>query len=423
MLVKSIESSSVGNLSLLVRDISLLFGLYLFPRLSEYMTVLSTFDELIFVFMISVIVLRVLYLKYIFTKFDILLFAYLLYSLFLIYYDHLPLAHIMQIFITSKFIIIYLYYNSMEEQYKAELFRLLVKAILIIFIISAILSVFQFLMPGVMHSYSHDGRGVFGITPGGIFWSRVLFPEFLLMFIVVIFSFKAFSKDSFAIWHQLKYYIFLTVFVLVFLTFARKELVFLVLLIPVLFYDKVSTSSKPIVYMSMIFFIAVMSITFMIIFSDINARTFTGEQVRFHIFEYAMEIFRYYFPFGSGPGTYGSIMSMQYHDVYEQFDVSAQIVGTAEKRGVIFDLFLISLLAEYGLGWIFFILFFISMAWTRHNQYLSKELNLTKLKSSLFILILGISIFVPILLNWVGFVMFALLALVSNKGKYNAYSN
>lgn len=114
---------------------------------------------------------------------------------------------------------------------------------------------------------------------------------------------------------------------------------------------------------------------------------------------------------------------MQYQDVYEQFEVSSRIVGTDEKRGPIFDLFLISLLAEYGLGWIFFILLFISMTFTRANNYLSVYLNFTKLKVLFFILIVGLSIFVPILLNWIGFLMFSILALISNKGKYNAHSN
>lgn len=413
----------VNNLSLILRDTFILFGLYLFPKISEFVPFFSFFDELIFLFMVSIIILRILYLKYIFTKFDILLISYLLYSFFLVFYNHLPLANMMQIFITSKFIIIYLYFNSMNEQYKAELFILLFKVLFIIFLISVVLSVFQFTMPGIMHSYSHDGRGILGITPGGIFWSRVLFPEFLLMFIVLLFSFKRFSKDSFELLYRFKYYIFFIIFILIFLTFARKELAFLVLLIPVLFYDKISTSSKPIVYMFMIFSIILIAIAFLSIFADINARTFTDTQIRFQIYKYAMEIFQYYFPFGSGPGTYGSIMSIQYTDVYEQFNVISQIVGTDEKRGVIFDLFLFSLLAEYGIGWIFFILFFISMIFTRPNRFLNSYLNFTKLKISFFILILGISVFVPILLNWVGFVMFTILALISNKGKYNANSN
>lgn len=423
MLEKNIALLRVNNTSLLIRDILLLVGLYIFPKLSQSVSILSFFDELIFLFMINVILLRILYLKYIFTKFDILLLSYLLYSFFLIFYNHLPMGNMMQIFLTSKFIIIYLYFNSMNEQYKAELFLLLFKVLFIIFFISIILSVLQFTIPEIMHSYSHDRRGILGIIPGGIFGSRVLFSEFLLIFIVLLFSFKRFPKDSFELLYRFKYYIFFIVFILVFLTFSRKELVLLTLFIPILFYDKISTSSKPIFYMLLIFSLFLMAFTFITVFADINEKTFTDKQIRFHIYLYAMDIFQYYFPFGSGPGTYGSIMSMQYQDVYEQFEVSSRIVGTDEKRGPIFDLFLISLLAEYGLGWIFFILLFISMTFTRANNYLSVYLNFTKLKVLFFILIVGLSIFVPILLNWIGFLMFSILALISNKGKYNAHSN
>lgn len=409
--------------SYILRDTFLILGLFIFPVLSKTIPIFSLFDELIFAFMIGVILLRIIYLKYIFTTFDILIFLYFVYSSFLIFFNHIPLTHFMQIFITSKFIFIYLYFNSMNDHYKAELFLHLFKILIIIFSISAILSVLQFLLPGPLNSYSNDGRGLLGITPGGIFWSRTLYPEFLLVFIIFFFSFTHLLKGSFQLFFQFKYYIFILIFILVFLTFARKELLLLTLLTPLLLNDKILASSKPIIYMLMVFSIFMLFILLLSVFADINSNTFTDKQVRFHLFQYAIEIFQYYFPFGSGPGTYGSIMSIQYKDIYEQFDVSSQIVGTDEKRGVIFDLFLISLLAEYGLGWIFFILIIISMIWNKPNPYLIGQLNFTKLKISISIFLMTIAVFVPILLNWVGFVMFTMLALISNKGKYNVHSN
>jgi len=373
--------------------------------------------------MITVIVLRILYLKYVFTTFDLLLSLYFIYSSFLIFFNHLPLSHFMQIFITSKFIFIYLYFNSMHEKYKAELFLHFFKLLILIFIISAILSIFQFTLPGFLNSYSHDGRGFLGVTPGGIFWSRTLYPEFLLLFIILFFSFSNIPNDRFQNFFKLRFYIFSLTFLLVFLTFARKELVLLTLLTPFLFRDKISASSKPIIYLLMIFSALILTFVFLSVFADINSHTFTDKQVRFHLLQYSIEIFQYYFPFGSGPGTFGSIMSIQYQNIYEQFNVSSQIVGTNEKRGVIFDLFLISLLAEYGLGWIFFIFIFISMIWNKPNPYLKQLLNYPKIKTTIFIFLLIISIFVPILLNWVGFVMFTMIALIFDKGKYNAASN
>jgi hypothetical protein len=112
-------------------------------------------------------------------------------------------------------------------------------------------------------------------------------------------------------------------------------------------------------------------------------------------------------------------MSVNYQDIYEKFSVSKQITGYNGQRGVIFDLFLVSLLAEYGLGWIFFILFLITMTWNKDNPYLNPYINLFKLRLLLFIVLLSIGIFVPILLNWVGFMIITILALISDKGKYS----
>ena len=399
----------------ILRDLIFLLGLLAFPMLSDHFTLFKMFDEGIFLLMSIIIFLRIISLHYQFTGFDILFISYLLYSLFLITYNHLPLSHIMQILITSKFILIYLYFNSMPEEYKAKLFHAIIKMLTILFILSVMISILQFILPSQFHGYSNDGRGILGITAKGIFMSRTLYPEFLLMFIIIIFSYK---KPIISI-IRYQYYLFLLSFILIFLTFARKELVLLILLVPFLFYDKIDQKSKPLLFSTMIIFIVLAIFAFIIIFAEINASTFTDKQVRYHIYQYTMEVFNYYFPFGSGPGTFGSIMSVNYQDIYEKFSVSKQITGYNGQRGVIFDLFLVSLLAEYGLGWIFFILFLITMTWNKDNPYLNPYINLFKLRLLLFIVLLSIGIFVPILLNWVGFMIITILALISDKGKYS----
>jgi len=100
----------------------------------------------------------------------------------------------------------------------------------------------------------------------------------------------------------------------------------------------------------------------MVMGEETNAE-FTDKYVRFQMFGYAVQIMMDYFPIGSGPGTYGSLFSLEYTNIYDKYMVSNRIVYGVNDfgRGPIFDLFLISLTAEYGIGILIYFIFIYSL--------------------------------------------------------------
>jgi len=401
-------------------DILLLVSLFVIPKLSFVSSIFNYYDELVFIFMLFTVVHRVI-LKHKKLLFPVSLFFYILYSFFLIYYNTIPISHVMQIFISSKFLIIFLYFYTYSDKYKVYFFNKLMKFVIFIFIISFILSILQFVLPSYFGGYTSDGRGWHGINAGGIFFSRISYSSFLLMCIILLMSIKINSEQKFnrLIKHRYKI-LFIALFLLV-LTFARKELVLSLMLLLYLFKDRVKSNSKIVFYLILFSFIVIALMLFAILYSDLNNATFTEKQVRYLMLLSSLNIFEYYFPFGSGPGTYGSIMSIDYTTVYEAFNVPRHIyLGYGDDiRGPIFDLYLVGVMAEYGMGILFFLWFLKKMALSASPQNMDQYINTKKAKIALVLQLFIVAIFVPIFSNWIGFLIFSMLGTLSSGGKRN----
>lgn len=397
------------------KDILLLVALFILPLLVFIHPIVGKFDEVIFFYMILAIVTRML-LRERDVLFPILLVVYLLYSLFLIFHNAIPLSHILQIFITSKFLIIFLYFYTYSKEYKIQFFQVLVKFITFLFIISLLMSILQFVLPAYFCGYSHDGRGLMGINAGGVFCSRISYSSFLVVFIILIMSIRL----SFNLLFKYRYWLLIISLLLLVLTFARKEMVIGFMILIYLFKDKIEHDSRIVFYLILSLFILGFIVVFTIAFSELNSSTFTEKQIRLLMLFHALDIFQFYFPFGSGPGTYGSIMSLDYTTVYETFNVGKNIYlgHNGDTRGPIFDLFLVGLLAEYGLGVIFFLWFLKKMVFSNYPLSMDKYINVKKVKIALLIHLLVVSIFVPIFLNWVGFLIFTILGILSSRREY-----
>ena len=137
-----------------------------------------------------------------------------------------------------------------------------------------------------------------------------------------------------------------------------------------------------------------------------------------------MDIFNYYSPFGSGPGTYGYMMSKSYTLIYEKFEVSRSIIGWGkEVDGPIFDLFFVSMFAEYGVGIFLFFAVIIKIYRMEINYFIKGYFKLNLLRSFLLIEIFSVGFFVPILGNVVGFVIFSILGLLTANSKRKKFDN
>lgn len=403
-------------------DILILLSLFLVPKLSFLSPLFNMYDEMVFIYMLISIMKRS-FLNKRDLLFPVLISLYIIYSLFLIFYNSLPITHIMQIFITSKFLIIFLYFYTYSDEYKTIFFKKLMKSILFIFILSFIISLLQFIFPTYFLGYSPDGRGFMGINASGIFFSRISYSSFLVLFIVLLMSVKVNTEYIFNFIIKHRYKLLLISLILLFLTFARKEMMIGFLLLVYLFKDRIKKSSKILFYALLFIMLIGFIAVFFITFQETNNSTFTEKQIRYLMLLHSLDIFSYYFPLGSGPGTYGSIMSIDYTIVYEKFNVAEHIyLGYGNKeRGPIFDLFLIGLLAEYGLGIYFFLWFLKKMAFSNTPVIIESFFNAEKAKIALVIHLFIVSIFVPIFLNWIGFLIFSILGLLSTKDnkRYN----
>jgi hypothetical protein len=400
-------------------DLFLLIVIFIFPAITFISNIFGKIDDLIFAYMLVVILFRYINHTPIEKRFFIIFLMYILYSLYLIYSNSLPLRNIFQIFITSKFLIIFLYFYTYSEEYKYKLFNKVIKLVIFIFILSMLVSIVQFIIP---QYFKYDYRGINGIALEGIFFSRVLYSEYLVIFIIMLMSFKKNTIKCCQYIIKYRYSILAFSLILLFLTFGRKEIAIAIFLLFILFQDKVTKDSKIIFYLLLFIGILLFIGVFIYIFQEVNSQTFTDKQVRLLILLYGLDVFNYYFPFGSGPGTYGSIMSLQYTDIYEKFDVAKNIyLGWDGNGGPIFDVFIISLIAEYGTGFLFFVYFILHIYKLNNNILISNILNVSKVKICLFIMLLIIMLFVPILVNWIGFLVFTLFGLISHKQRKIIY--
>jgi hypothetical protein len=206
---------------------------------------------------------------------------------------------------------------------------------------------------------------------------------------------------------------------LILLTFTRKDLLFSIL-ISYIIYLKISSGwKKRALHLLFILVIGALPIISTLFFSDINKKTFSEDQIRLTILLSGIDIIKHYAPLGSGPGTFGSIMSVKYTKVYKKFGVPKQVYeGWGEKeRGPIFDVFIISLVVEYGAGVLFFFIFYLLMYRCRAPEILMESTDTRTLKKTVFIYIILASLTVPVLNNSTGMMLFALVGIFSESMK------
>lgn len=324
-----------------------------------------------------------------------------------------------QTLITLKYIFVFYIAANVFQTDRVVLFEKFTKILTLVLILSVVFTFTDYIFPNVFYDLSKDGRGLGGITPGSFFGSRVLYSGFLLLYSILLLSFK-YNKghNKYFIYSPKLYWLLLLLaFTLLFLTFSRKELVLLLIAYSISILYKSQGKKKllgitllivltPIVFLGLWFFIG----------ESVQANLNEG-YVRYKIFYYAMEIFEYYFPLGSGPGTYGTLMSKMYTDVYTQFNVDSAIIGYgSDIEGPIFDLFFVSLIAEYGLGFIFVIFLIFQPFTSSKDEGVEMVSHINLIRINAFLMLVGIGMMVPIMGNVVGLLLYFLLGIISSRG-------
>jgi hypothetical protein len=389
------------------------------PQFST-LSIINFFDEVIFAIMLASLANNVF--KYGMERKDLYILAfYIFYSSFLIIINDLPLINFGQIFITGKFFIIYYYFLYLPNQYKQKTLFSLYRALLIIFYLSIIFAIVQLTFPEIQERIflkTEENRGLFGRGSNSFFSSRVIYAEFICIFIIFTISLipkQAIVKQYNKRLLTLKWSIGLGYFMLL-VTASRKETIFAFIIIPFILLLMSKIKYKYLLLPILTIFFIIFSATFLIVFQDINSTAISETYIRYIIFLKSTEIIQAYFPFGSGPGTFGSTMSMYYTNVYEAFNVGENILGNEAngRRGPIYDLFLVTFFAEYGLGGIILFIF-MYVVWKRNCFEWENSFYFIKPKTMINILpvmLIVFSIMVPMFGNAIGYLIFMIFGIL-----------
>jgi len=375
-------------------------------------------DELVILYFLAVIFFKIKKLLCQNKLLNIVVGLYLFYSFVLCLFYELPGTSYLQIVITSKFIIFYYYFSLKSANNKEVFFRYLLPFLSLIFWISVGISVAQFIKPGLLEAANKDGRGINGVALQGIYLSRTLFSSFLVLLILILATLKGEIKNEVPIiFKYRKIFIFFSL-LLLFLTFTRKDLVFAM---GFLVYLLCTSKTRYRGLLRGIAFALIIISPFLSqkFFNKINEQTFTEDYVRLIILDSGLKVFDHYFPFGSGPGTFGSIMSIEYEEVYKELNIPERIYqGYGDQlRGPIFDVFIVALLAEYGLGLIFFGLILYQIYRSPSNELLEDYFQNKNFKKYGIIYIVLTSLTVPVLNTFQGFLYFIIFAVTSKPPK------
>lgn len=413
------QTQKGSTLSLmLMRDITVIALMIVLPSLAvvfSSLTFLSNLDEIIYVLMSGVVMTKLLVRQ----KVSILLLVlmiFIFYNLALIKIRHLPASHILQVIITLKFMIYFYYYYLLPEWYKPILLKKVVWLLSCSVILTLFLGFLQlFVMPESYAAFFQtivDGRGINGVSLSSIYSSRSLFAQYTLFIIIITSS----LKSNILLKGQLiSSRIVLTIILMgmLFLSFSRKELALSILFLSAILYIKFPLKSFFLKVCGVGLALVIAVVLFYFLFAEINAQTIGNENyIRFNIWRYGVDIFNYYFPLGSGPGTYGSVMSKEYLDVYLQFHVSQDILGWGDREAAIYDVYAASIAAEYGLlGILLYLLLLYFIKKQPAVTLIDHHFFVNRATSMLVISLLSLVFFAPVFTNIFGFLTFLFIGI------------
>ncbi|HCM0726873.1 TPA: hypothetical protein N2740_002126 [Vibrio parahaemolyticus] len=358
-------------------------------------------------------------------RFIFLSFILLAYSAFMVFRNGIPVINILQTFLTLKFVFVFFVMAYALNTDRPMLLAKFTKALTYILLFSSLFVISDYLVPNIFYTLAKDGRGIMGVTPGSFFGSRVLYSGFLLLYSILLLSFK-YNNDSkryFVYKPKVYWSLLLFAFVLLFLTFSRKELLILLVAYGITVMYKNKGLIRLLGTIALVAVAPVILAGLWFVLGDSIQANFNENYVRYKIFYYAMEIFEYNFPFGAGPGTYGTVMSKMYTDVYTFFNVDRAIIGYGSQiEGPIFDLFFVSLIAEYGLGIIFVMWFIFQPFFAEKDSYVDQVVHVRLIRINGFLMLVGIGSMVPIMGNMIGLLLFFLLGILTSNNAIFVHS-
>jgi len=374
-------------------------------------------NEAVFILVFLLYFIKVLY-KHKVDRLFIYVIILLLYSFFQILLRNLPSNHIIQGIIYIEFIVFFLYYKTLSDSEKADTiyyigiyfkryFYLLVLPFVII----------DFIDPSVTRTLLTGGhefeKGINGFYLQSVFGSTTGLSQYCLLMIIVAAIYRYSTQKA-----LLKKWEIILIILICFLSFSRKENMMMFLLVSVLYcinrFDYIRKSHLIIIT---IFVLCLTSIYLSSFFKEANLVAMEESYIRTEMIRYSIDISKATFPFGTGVGTFGSLMSVNYTDIYELYDVPDRILhGYNGDRGPIYDAFLFTFFTEQGVGIILYLLVIFKII--KQTAYRNNH-KLKYIKQYIAVLLLVMSVFAPVLTNSFGLCLFSMLGLITDNTEYS----
>lgn len=341
----------------------------------------------------------------------ILLFVLLGYSFVQILLRDLPKIHIIQGLIYVEFLIYFIYFNNLHYDIKVKTLYYLGKYFKR-FIIPVVLVAFvDIINPSITRDLlslgAENDRGINGFYIQSLFGSTTGLSQFCLLMLIVYYIYNSIFISQ-KLLNRLQY---LLIVCLAFFSFSRKEVSLIFLFIFFMFH--IGKYGK--IYLKKMLFPLLAGIALLFgyiafFFSSANEIAFSDGYNRFKMADYSVQIIMAKFPFGSGVGTFGSQMSLNYGKTYDEFDVGPEMTGYDGERGPIYDSFLFTFAAEQGIGLFLYIYVVLFILWKLPFDGIEK---FRYIRNFIAFSLLVIGFFAPIIMNAYGLISFSILGLIS----------
>ena len=319
---------------------------------------------------------------------------------------------VLQIVMYSQFFFYFFYFFSLSPEEKKQTFIALKKIFDYVVIIIAIIALIEV----VDHSTWRSFLGVHSVKRGINYF-------YLISFFGSGPSLAIFTSLYVFVWHYYHYVLgskkvtkdkFLLVLAigLGVLSFSRKEVLFVFLFL--IFFPYPSRSNLNKWAKRAIFLVGAfvsLVVYYLSFFADANSVAFDQNYIRWKIVSKSLEVFGDYAPFGTGAGTFGSRVSLMMPHIYDQYNIGEDMLGykVLGNTGPIYDAFMFTFLTEIGIGILIFLFFFYKLLEARTHF---KTAYSVFVKNYLIVYFLLLSLFVPMVTNNFGFIIFILLGLM-----------
>lgn len=316
--------------------------------LKPHLAFVAFADEMICLLLLCYLLVRTLRKRLRVDPISIVLFFFMAYSIFLICLESLPLNHVVQVFISSKYLIVLaVYYKVTEPRSYISAFS---TWLYIVNSITLVMILLQYAIGQPMFDVLHipmQFRGEF-LRHTGIFSSPVQSAYFLFIAVAFIFSKILMNKRV----TGLETILLLANMVFLSLSLMRRFVIPILLIAFLLILKKYKKKEMVLASMALVclfgFFIFPV---FTHNLKKYNKQVLSDPTyIRRILITNGVSLAKRKFPFGAGPGTFGTKYSVKnYSPYYYEFGMDKTFhFHPGQEHMSVYDSFLASFTAEYG---------------------------------------------------------------------------